>query len=105
MLFRSTHRLDEVSAALDTTLKSFQNLSEVGAEHIEAVALSLDSTLKEFRVVLSKIHSGDGSAAKFINDGRFYENLLDSSKELEMALEQIKKWAADAREKGIRIKW
>jgi phospholipid/cholesterol/gamma-HCH transport system substrate-binding protein len=100
-----TERLDEVSATLDTTLKSFLNLSEVGAEHIEAVALSLDSTLKEFRIVLSKIHSGDGSAAKFINDGRLYENLLDSSKELEMALDQIKKWAADAREKGIRIKW
>lgn len=100
-----TERLNEVSANLDATLKSFRNLSEVGAEHIEAVAFSLDSTLKEFRLVLSKIHAGDGSAGKFINDGRLYENLLDSSKELEMALDQIKKWAADAREKGIRIKW
>lgn len=100
-----TERLDEVSTTLDNTLKSFQQLSEVGAENIEAVAVSLDSTLKEFRMILSKISSGQGSAGKLINDGRLYENLLDSSKELELALDQLKKWAADAREKGIRIKW
>jgi phospholipid/cholesterol/gamma-HCH transport system substrate-binding protein len=98
-------RLDEASASLHSTLGSFEHLSEVGAEQIEAVAVSLDSTLKEFRVVLSKIDSGQGSAGKLLNDGRLYENLLDSSKELEMALDQVKKWAADAREKGIRIKW
>lgn len=100
-----TERLDEVSGTLKTTLKSFQQLSEVGAENIETVAMSLDSTLKEFRMILSKISSGQGSAGKLINDGRLYENLLDSSKELELALDQLKKWAADAREKGIRIKW
>lgn len=98
-------RLDEVAGRLNQTLMSFQRLSEVGAEQIESVAFGLDETLKEFRVVLSRIHSGDGSAAKFLNDGRLYENLLDSSRELEMALDQIKKWAAEAREKGIRIKW
>jgi phospholipid/cholesterol/gamma-HCH transport system substrate-binding protein len=100
-----TERLTEAAAKLDQTLTSFQNFSEVGAEQIETVAFSLDETLREFRVVLSKIHSGDGSAAKLLNDGRLYENLLDSSRELEMALDQIKKWAADARERGVRIKW
>jgi ABC-type transporter Mla subunit MlaD len=100
-----TERLNEVTARIHQTLGTFETLSDVGAEQIEAVAVSLDDTLKEFRVVLSKLHSGSGSASRLLNDGRLYENLLDSSYELELALDQIKKWAAEAREKGIRIKW
>lgn len=100
-----TERLNEAAAKLDNSLSAFENLSEVGTEQIEAVAFSLHDTLKEFRMVLTKIHSGDGSAAKLLNDGRLYENLLDSSRELELALDQIKKWAAEARDKGVRIKW
>ena len=48
---------------------------------------------------------GGGSAGKLLNDGRLYENLLDSSQELSLALEQLKELAAQAREKGIKIKW
>lgn len=101
----STERLNASAENLNRTLDSIRGLSDIGAEHIEAVAVSLDNTLREFRIVLSQLHSGPGSAARFLNDGRLYENLLDSSKELQLALNQIKKWAAEAREKGIRIKW
>jgi hypothetical protein len=61
--------------------------------------------LQDFRDVLAKAQKGDDTAAKLLNDGRLYENLLDSSQELKMALEQLKKLAAEAREKGIKIKW
>ena len=98
-------RLNDAATHLNETLASFRHLSDIGAEHVDTVALSLDDAIKEFRHVLSKLHTGPGSAAKLLNDGRLYENLLDSSRELEMALDQIKKWAAEAREKGIRIKW
>ena len=87
------------------TLQSVQKFSDVGSEKITQAAEDLDAAAKEFRQILAKINNGEGSAGKFLNDGRLYENLLDSSAELEMTLEQIKKWAADAREKGIRIKW
>jgi ABC-type transporter Mla subunit MlaD len=100
--------LDHISVATEQarqTLQSVQRFSDVGSEKMTQVAEDLDSAIKEFHQILAKINSGQGSAGKFVNDGRFYENLLDSSAEMEMALEQIKKWAADAREKGIRIKW
>jgi phospholipid/cholesterol/gamma-HCH transport system substrate-binding protein len=87
------------------TLASVQKFSDVGVGKMTQVSEDLDATIKEFNQILVKINTGQGSAGRFINDGRFYENLMDSSQELEMALEQIKKWAADAREKGIRIKW
>jgi phospholipid/cholesterol/gamma-HCH transport system substrate-binding protein len=100
--------LDRIATAAEQTrqtLESVQKFSDVGTEKMTQVAEDLDAAAKEFRQVLEKINNGEGSAGKFLNDGRLYENLLDSSAELEMALEQIKKWAADAREKGIRIKW
>lgn len=93
------------TAQATDTLKSLQQFSDVGTERLDEVTAGLDGAMKELRLLVAKINDGQGSAGKLINDGRLYENLLDSSKELEMALEQLKKWAADAREKGIRIKW
>ncbi len=87
------------------TLKSIQTLSDTGSEKIVQVAADLDMALTQLQQVLAKINEGQGTAGQLVNDSRLYENLLDSSQELEMALEQVKRWAADAREKGIRIKW
>lgn len=100
--------IEQITAATEqarNTLKSVQNLSDAGNQEIVKIAENLDATLRQMQQILAKINAGDGTAGKLVNDGRLYENLLDSSGELQMALEQIKKWAADAREKGIRIKW
>lgn len=100
--------LDHIAAAsqqAQQTLASIQQFSNTGNEKIAQLTEDLDISVKEFNQILIKVNSGEGSAGKLLNDGRLYENLLESSAELEMALEQIKYWAADAREKGIRIKW
>ncbi len=104
--------METATAQANDTLKSFQNFSDVSTEKAELLgdklammAESFEGTLSELRQILAKMESGNGTAGKIINDGRLYENLLESSQELQMALEQLKEWAADAREKGIRIKW
>lgn len=104
--------LETAAATANLTLESFKQFSDVGTEKAEllgdrltSMAESFEGTLSELRQVLAKIDDGQGSAGKLVNDGRLYENLLESSQELEMALEQMKEWAAQAREKGIRIKW
>jgi phospholipid/cholesterol/gamma-HCH transport system substrate-binding protein len=104
--------METATAQANDTLKSFQNFSDVSMEKAELLgdklammAESFEGTLSELRQILAKMESGNGTAGKIINDGRLYENLLESSQELQMALEQLKEWAADAREKGIRIKW
>ena len=85
------------------TLKSIRKFSDSSAVSVEDAAESLSGVLDEFKKTLVKINEGDGTASKLINDGRLYENLLDSSQELQMALEQLKILAAEAREKGIKI--
>lgn len=97
--------LSLVTEEATATLRSIRSFSDAGKDTIEDTGERLGETLVELRMLLAKINSGDGSAAKLVNDGRLYENLLDSSQELQMALEQLKKFAAESREKGVKIKW
>ena len=86
------------------TLKSVESFSDAGTEALSETAEHLNETLVELRQLLVKINEGDGTAGRFVNDGRLYENLLDSTAELETTLEQLKMLVAEAREKGIRVK-
>lgn len=87
------------------TMLSIRKLSDKGAIAVEEIADDVSISLRELQQVLVKAREGNGTAAQLINDGRLYENLLDSSQELQLALEQLKFLAADAREKGIKLKW
>ncbi|MBC8377837.1 MAG: MCE family protein [Planctomycetes bacterium] len=109
---KTLENIQMAAAQAMQTFRSVEKFSDVSAEKVEmigdkvgAVADQLEAALSEMRQLMAKIDSGEGTAGKLVNDGRLYENLLESSRELEIALEQIKNWAADAREKGVRIKW
>ena len=98
-------RIDQTADKADLTLDSVKALSDTGMVRVDEVAGELSGAIADIRRILAKVDEGDGTAAKLLNDGRLYENLLDSSQELSLALEQLKKLAAEAREKGIKIKW
>ncbi|MHC5082665.1 MAG: MlaD family protein [Planctomycetota bacterium] len=99
------------TAQAEATLESIAQFSDAGVEsvqqlgtHVANVSEQLEATLSEFRQMMAKIEQGQGTAGKLINDGRLYENLIESSQELETLLEQLKKWAAETREQGLKIK-
>ena len=56
------------------------------------------------RVILEKINSGQGSAAKLVSDGRLYENLLENTQQMQVLLEELKAFMAKSRDKGLPIK-
>jgi ABC-type transporter Mla subunit MlaD len=87
------------------TMVSIRKFSDKGTVAVEDIAGNVSVSLRELQQVLVRIREGNGTAAQLLNDGRLYENLLDSSQELQSALEQLKFLAADAREKGIKLKW
>jgi hypothetical protein len=64
----------------------------------------LNKATVELRQVLQKINDGQGSASRFINDGKFYENLIENTEQLELLLTELKSFAAQARVKGIPLK-
>ena len=78
------------------------NAGELGDKIILA-SEALEASLSEIRQVIAKIDSGEGTAGKLVNDGRLYENLLESSQELKMLLVQLKEWVGKAKEEGLDI--
>jgi len=81
-------------------LESIQGFTDTGMNVIENTAEQLDKTLAELQRVLKKVHTGDGTAARLLNDGQLYENLLDTTEELKATSEELKNITTDIRKKG-----
>lgn len=88
----------------DQAFISVQKFSETGSENLQDTAEKLGDALVGIEKVMTKINSGDGTVGRLVNDGLLYENLLDSSQQLQIALEQLKIAVAEMRENGIKIK-
>ena len=104
---QATKTLEEIKRFTIAGESTFKNVSEQTgnlSKSITLVADELTLTLREMRNVLSKANSGSGSAAKLLNDGKFYENLLDSSEQLRQSLAQLRKLLTESRDNGIPLK-
>ena len=90
-----------------TGTTTLENVDAKAEEIIVAMVDTSEEITKasaQLRLILEKINSGQGSAAKLINDGRFYESLLENTQQLQLLLEEIKSFVAQARDKGVPIK-
>ncbi len=54
--------------------------------------------------VLEKMNNGQGTAARILNDGTFYENLLENTDQLQTLLEEMRTFIAEWRNKSIDVK-
>ena len=84
----------------EQTVKEFQEFVAAGTTTSE----ELTKAVTELRIILDKVNSGKGSLAKLVNDGRFYENLLENTQQLQVLLEDITSFIAEVDEKGLRSK-
>jgi phospholipid/cholesterol/gamma-HCH transport system substrate-binding protein len=114
----SQHATETVQQAKQT-IEEFQKFAIAGTTTLknadakvgEIVVAMVDTTEEiskasaQLRLILEKINTGQGSAAKFVNDGRFYENLLGNSEQLEVFLEDITSLIDEIKEKGLRSIW
>ncbi len=110
--------LAEASEQARQTIEEFQKFAVTGtstlenadakAEKIVAAVVDtseeLSKVTSKLRLILEKIDSGQGTAARLINDGRFYENLLENTQQMQVLLEEFKSFIAQARDKGVPIK-
>ena len=95
----------EMSVQATVTLKSLEGFSAQASDSVYKTSEALTDMIRVIEAVTAKVNEGHGTAARLLNDGTLYENLVESSEELKMTLEQLKILAAQAREKGIKIKW
>jgi ABC-type transporter Mla subunit MlaD len=89
------------------TAEITQNLNELQGFLANAKIMSQDmgDFINQMQLIADKVNSGNGTAAKFLNDGRLYENLVVSTQQLDDLMEELKKLVAEYRQKGIRIKF
>jgi len=99
--------LAEASQDAAKTVEEFRQFAAAGTETFTSIvgtSEELSKATSQLRLILEKVNNGDGSAARFVNDGRLYESLLENTQQIQMLLEELKSFIAEARDKGIPLK-
>ena len=98
------------------TIEDFRTLASTGTETLksadakaERLVVSMVTTsdelskaISQMRLIMEKVNSGDGTAGRFVNDGRLYENLLESTTQLNVLLKDFKELIDKISTKGLR---
>ncbi len=106
----------EMMKALEKTLEEFRVLAMTGTETLrstdakaERLVASMVNTSSELgraaaqlRLALEKVNRGQGTAGRFINDGRLYEHLLETSTQLNILLKDFKELLDKVNDEGLR---
>lgn len=87
-----------------TTLKSVDAKAERLVVAMVETTGQLSSAMRELQLVLEKANNGQGTAARLLNDGTFYENLLENTNQLQTLLEEMQSFIAEWRDKKIDVK-
>jgi phospholipid/cholesterol/gamma-HCH transport system substrate-binding protein len=86
------------------TLKSVDSKTEELVVAMVGTSEEISKVSSQMRLILEKINNGQGSVAMLLNDGRFYESLLEDTQQVQLLLEELKSFVTQARTKGVPIK-
>jgi phospholipid/cholesterol/gamma-HCH transport system substrate-binding protein len=92
----------EFASTATSTTKSFDAKADKLITAMVDTSEELSEAASQLRVILEKINTGQGTAAKLLNDGRFYENLLDDTEQLRILLQEFKLLIDKVHENGLR---
>lgn len=100
----TTAEIKQFAATGTSTLKSVDAKAETLVASMVETSEQLTGAMRELQLVLEKANNGQGTAAKLLNDGTFYENLLENTDQLKTLLEEMKAFIAEWRNKKIDVK-
>ncbi|MHC4432437.1 MAG: MlaD family protein [Planctomycetota bacterium] len=86
------------------TLKSVDAKAERLVVAMAETSERLSGAARELQSVLEKVNNGQGTAGRLLNDGTFYENLLENTDQLQVLLEEMRAFIAEWRSKSIDVK-
>jgi ABC-type transporter Mla subunit MlaD len=92
--------LSQASKGAVEALERFQQFADSGI----IVGEQLSKTLAQLRLILEKVNAGEGTAARFLNDGRLYEGLLENTNQMESLLKELEVLVKKLKEKGVKVK-
>jgi phospholipid/cholesterol/gamma-HCH transport system substrate-binding protein len=101
-LVETSEEIQKFAAAGTSTLQSVDTKAERLVTALVGTSEELSKATSQLRLVLEKVNSGQGTAAKLLNDGRFYENLLEDTQQLQAVLKSLQSLIEQVKEKGLR---
>jgi ABC-type transporter Mla subunit MlaD len=99
----TSEEIKKFAAAGTSTLKSVDAKAERLVVAMVETSGQMTGAMRELQLVMAKVNNGQGTAAKFLNDGTFYENLLENTDQLQVLLEEMRAFIAEWREKSIKF--
>ena len=100
----TSEEIKELAAAGTTTLKNVDLKAERLVVAMVDTSEQLSSAMGELQSILRKVNEGEGTAARLLNDGTFYENLLENTEQLQVLLGEMRAFIAEWRDKKIDVK-
>jgi phospholipid/cholesterol/gamma-HCH transport system substrate-binding protein len=100
----TSEEIKQFAATGTSTLKSVDAKAERLVTALVETSGQLTASMRELQLVLQKVNTGQGSAARLLNDGTFYENLLENTNQFQVLLEELKEFIAEWRDKKIDVK-
>jgi phospholipid/cholesterol/gamma-HCH transport system substrate-binding protein len=97
-------QIQDAAATAKTTVQNTDVRIEQLSKSLVEASDRLSEVLKHVDSIIEKMDGGEGTAGKFINDGRLYEQLLEDSRQLDLVLKDLKAFVEQSKEKGLPIK-
>jgi len=95
---------EELSVSARQVVTNFDDKVEKIFPYFLTSSEELSKRLIEAKSLMDKLNDGSGTAARFLNDGKLYEELLESTRQLNMLLTEMTAFMVKAKEKGVPIK-
>ncbi len=95
----SLANLSQATAEATKTLKQF----EVFLASANQTSEELSKMVAAAGLILDKVNSGQGTAGRIVNDARFYESLLENSRQLKTILDEMQQLVKNMKEKGVKV--
>ncbi len=92
----------KLAATGGATLKSTDAKVERLVASMVVASDEIGKSVAQLRLAVAKVNEGQGSAGRLLNDGRLYENLLESTTQLNILLKDLKELIDKISEKGLR---
>jgi phospholipid/cholesterol/gamma-HCH transport system substrate-binding protein len=106
-LKQSLAHLKDATGQANETLKQIEAFSKAGtrsADQLTESLAKLSGSIAALETLLNKINQGQGTAGKLVNDASLYESLVESSKDLDSLIVELKLFVAKSKEGGLPLK-
>jgi phospholipid/cholesterol/gamma-HCH transport system substrate-binding protein len=92
--------MTDVRKTVKTTGTNVETLSKQAGDRLEQISKTLD----HFQSIAAKIDNGQGTAGQLVNDPKLYQALVDSTKELNLTITDLKRLVEQWEQEGISFK-